>query len=58
VTRSDDTPHALKARLEDYHTKTAPILELFRRKELVVSIDGTQSSAKVQEEIRGKLGLS
>jgi adenylate kinase len=57
VARGDDTPAALQSRLHDYHTKTAPILELFSRKEVVVSIDGAQSSAEVQQEIRNKLGL-
>jgi adenylate kinase len=57
VTRTDDTPEALGARLRDYHGKTAPILELFSRKELVVSVDGTKSACDVQEEIRSKIGL-
>ncbi len=57
LTRGDDTPAALKSRLQDYHTKTAPILELFSRKELVVSVDGTLSTDDVQQEIRRKLDL-
>ena len=44
-------------RLREYHTKTAPVLDLFRRKEYVVSVDGTQSPQKVQEEVRRGLGL-
>ncbi len=43
VARADDTPEALKSRLRDYHGKTAPILDLFSHKELVVSVDATQS---------------
>jgi len=58
VSRDDDTPEALKSRLRDYHTKTKPILELFRGKELIVSVDGTQSTTVVQEAIRQKLGLA
>src|SRR5262245_62024107 len=58
VARADDTHTAVGTRLRDYHTKTAPILELFSRKELVVSVDGSQPAAEVQEEIRAKLGLS
>ena len=57
VSRADDTPEALRARLRDYHGKTAPILELFRRKELVVAADATQPAAAVQAEIRQKLHL-
>ena len=37
IARADDNPEAVRTRLHDYHTKTTPILELFRRKELVVA---------------------
>ena len=57
VGRSDDNAEAVEARLRDYHTKTAPILELFRRKELVVNVDGDRPTADIQAEIREKLGL-
>ncbi len=56
-TRADDTPDAVRKRLTDYHDKTAPILDLFSKKELIVSVDGTQSPDQVQAEIRQKLGL-
>jgi len=55
--RADDTQEALAARLRDYHTKTVPILELFKRKELVVEVDGSRPVDEVQDEIRRKLGL-
>jgi adenylate kinase len=55
TTRADDTPQAVRERLADYHTKTEPILDLFRTKELVVVVDGTQPPAGVQQEIRAKL---
>jgi len=57
VARPDDNLEAVKARLQDYHAKTEPILELFRRKELVVKVDGTRPTAGVQEEIRRRLNL-
>ncbi len=47
ISRSDDTPEAVRARLQDYHTKTQPILDLFRRKEPVVTVDGTCSANEV-----------
>ena len=56
IARPDDTPEAVHARLQDYHTKTQPILELFRRKELVVVVDGTPSAAEVQKDLRRRLG--
>lgn len=58
VSRPDDTPEALAERLKDYHEKTKPVLELFRRKELVLDIDGTRPPQEVQQEIRSQLGVS
>lgn len=58
VTREDDTEAALVARLRDYHAKTDPVLDLFRRKEFVVTIDARPGRAEVARDIRGALGLS
>lgn len=57
VARADDTPEAVSARVQDYHLKTEPVLELFRYKELVVEADGARSPAEVQQAIRQQLGL-
>jgi adenylate kinase len=57
VSRDDDTPQALAVRLRDYHEKTRPVLDIFRRKEYVVSIDAARSAEEVQAEVRAKLGL-
>jgi adenylate kinase len=57
VTRADDTPDALDARLRDYHEKTRPVLELFRRKEVVHDVDARPSAEDVQAAVRTTLGL-
>jgi adenylate kinase len=57
VTREDDTEEALAARLKDYHTKTNPVLDLFRRKEYVFSVDARADKATVQQQIRTEAGL-
>jgi adenylate kinase len=57
-TRTDDNPEAVRHRLEDYHTKTRPILDLFRRKELIVTVDGTKPAEVVQADLRRELRLS
>jgi adenylate kinase len=57
VTREDDTEEALVVRLHEYHDKTDPVLDLFRRKEYVAVIDATASKDEIQQEIRDKLGL-
>ena len=58
VTRADDTPEAVQSRLRDYHTQTEPVLELFRRKGLVVVADGTRPPEDVYQDIRRRLGLA
>ena len=55
--RSDDTPQAIRARLDEYHVQAGPILELFGRKELVVTVDGTRGPDEVHREICRKVGL-
>jgi len=56
VTRPDDTEEALNKRLRDFHAQTAPVLDLFAHKELIVSIDGTGSVDEVQRAILNALG--
>lgn len=58
VAREDDTPTAIASRLADFHTQTAPVLDLFREHDLVIDIDGTLSPELVQDQIRRKLGLA
>lgn len=66
VRREDDTEEALAARLRDYHSKTDPALDLFRRKEsaarpsgrgFVVTVDARPSKTAVQQAIRESLNL-
>jgi adenylate kinase len=55
--RPDDTEEAVRERLRDYVTRTAPIVELFKSKELVVVVNGTRDPLAVQTDLRRKLGL-
>jgi adenylate kinase len=57
VTREDDTEEALAVRLRDYHEKTDPVIELFRRKEYVFNVDARSAPEVIQEQIRKCLGL-
>jgi adenylate kinase len=57
ITREDDTEEALAARVKDYHEKTDPVLDLFRRKEYVFVVDARPAKDAVQQAIREQLGL-
>ena len=57
VSRPDDTEEALTNRLSDYHSKTKPMLDRFRRMGPVVEVDGSGTILDVQNEIRHHLSL-
>ena len=57
TTREDDNEQALAVRLKDYHEKTNPVLDLFRGKEYVITVDARPDPNTIQQEIRRKLGL-
>jgi adenylate kinase len=57
ITREDDTEEALAVRLRDYHGKTNPVLDLFRRKEYVITVDARPGPELIQQEIRQRLAL-
>jgi len=50
--RSDDTAAKVTVRLQEYHTKTAQVLEYYRAKGLVRVVDGDQPMAGVTDAIR------
>jgi adenylate kinase len=41
----------------DYHEKTNPVLDVFRRKEHVISVEARPAPQAGQQEIGQKLGL-
>jgi len=58
IRREDDTEEALAVRLREYHDKTNPVLDIFRRKEYVITVDSRPAKEQVQQAIRELLGLS
>ncbi|VDM31975.1 unnamed protein product [Hydatigera taeniaeformis] len=51
VRRSDDTKEALQKRLESYHNMTSQLLEFYKKKNLLLTFDGSQSMDKVFTDI-------
>jgi adenylate kinase family enzyme len=43
--------------LSDYHTKTLPTLDLFRKKGLIVRVDATLPADTVYNDLCRQLGL-
>jgi adenylate kinase len=55
VQRKDDTEEACNARLEKYHSETAPIIPFYRDKGLLEEIDGVGSPDEVTERVANAL---
>jgi len=53
--RIDDTPEGIKKRLQVYREETMPVIEDFRKRDLLIEIDGSPSIEKVFENILAKL---
>jgi adenylate kinase len=55
VVRDDDKPEVIRHRLETYHEKTEPLVELFDRQSLLRRIDGGAAPDEVADELRRTL---
>ena len=51
VLRDDDKPETVKMRLEVYHEQTQPLLDYYKEKEILYSVDGTGAIDDIYEEI-------
>lgn len=56
IQRSDDQPEAIATRLDNYERQTAPLLEYYRARGLLRTVDGTRDVAEVAESIRAAVG--
>jgi len=55
VVRDDDKPEVIRHRLEQYHSKTAPLIEHYDSQSLLRQIDGAAPPDEVGDEIRRTL---
>ncbi len=51
VQRKDDNPETIKRRLAVYHEQTAPLIDYYKEKGLLVRIDGTGEPEKITRAI-------
>lgn len=54
--REDETPAAVKRRIDSFHEFTEPVLDFYRKKEKLVEVDGEKSIDKIHKEILDNLG--
>lgn len=50
--RNDDTPKAVKNRLEIFHKTTEPVIEYYKERNLLHEVDGRSSVEKVREGVQ------
>ena len=55
IQRKDDNVDTLKSRLEGYHNQTTPVLDYYKKKSLLSTIDADQKMAKVWDGIKAAL---
>ncbi len=57
VNRKDDNKEVLEVRLKNYHKSTMPILEYFKEKNMLTTIDGEKSIDEIASEIKKVIAL-
>ena len=55
IQRKDDTAEACKARLEKYHSETAPIIPFYEQKGILRRVDGVGTPAEVTQRMAAAL---
>ncbi len=53
--REDDTLNALKRRIESFHRFTEPVIDFYRKKNILVEINGLNSIEEIEKEILSNL---
>ncbi len=56
IQRADDQPEAIRSRLEVYERDTAPLLDFYRERGLLVSVDGSRAPDDVTADIVAVIG--
>lgn len=56
VLRDDDQPETVKKRLEVYHAQTQPLIDYYKKQDILKTIDGTQPMEQVFDAIVEILG--
>lgn len=57
IQRKDDNPKVVQKRLKVYKKEINPLLEYYRKKGIIVELDGNKKAKEVFREIREKLGI-
>lgn len=56
IIRKDDNPEAVKTRLKVYKEQTEPLIDFYKKENLLISVDGNQEIDEVFSQIKKVLG--
>lgn len=56
ITRKDDNEETVTKRLKEYHSQTAPLFDFYKKRDVLVEIDGTKEVETITKEIFSILG--
>ena len=51
IQRKDDAPSIIKERFKIYHTETEPVAEYYRKKKILITVDGSGSPEEVYQRV-------
>ncbi len=55
--RADDTEETVVRRIENYHRETAPLIDYYRQRDLLIEVDGLGTPDEVHKRVVTSLGL-
>lgn len=55
--RADDNQDALMIRLREYHEKTKPLLELYSKLGMLITVDANRAISEIYADVKRQLGL-
>lgn len=56
--RLDDRENLIKTRLAIYHQETAPLLEIFKKQNILLEVDGEKTVVQIHKDIISRLNLN
>lgn len=58
IQRDDDSEEVVKHRLEEYHSKTKPLIGYYEEQSILRRVDASRSSDQVRDQIRATLAVA
>lgn len=57
ITRADDVPDTIRQRLSVYHKETEPLIDFYKKKEILVNVTGKDSIGETTDAVLKALGV-